>query len=136
MASGAYQSWKKSMLDGTNGGLIDFDTNTIKGLLAGNLNTHDNRDDVTEVTGTNYSAGGATLTGITVTASSGTITLDANDLTFSNVTIAAIRGLVTYKSTGVASADPLALWHDLGAQSVTAANFVVQFNASGLATLT
>jgi hypothetical protein len=142
MASGAYQAFKKSLLDRTNGGGIDFDADTLKLLLvsadqAANLNTHDNRDDITqEVTGTNYAAGGVTLSGVTVTASGGVATLDAIDATFSNVTIAAIRGSVLYKSTGSAAADPLAFWHDHGAQAVTAANYVVQWNASGIATLT
>lgn len=140
MASGAYQSWKKSMFDASNGGHVDLDTNTLKVLLvaadqAANLNTHDNRDDVTEVTGTNYTAGGATLASVTVTASSGTITFDAADTTFTNVTIAAVRGAIVYKSTGTAATDPLVAWFDVGAQAVTAANFVIQWNASGLVTL-
>ncbi len=142
MASGMYQASKKSLLDRTNGGGIDYDTDTLKVLLASadqaaNLNSHSNRSDITqEVTGTNYTAGGNSLASVTVTASGGVVTLDAADVTFSNVTIAAIRGSIVYKSTGTASTDQLSLWHDHGAQQVTAADYIIQWNASGLATLT
>ncbi len=137
-----YQAAKKSLCDRATGGGIDFDTDDIWCLLAsadqsGNLNTHDFRDDVTqEVSGTNYSAGGVDAGTITVTASSGTVTIDGPDVTFSNITVAAIRGSVLYKKTGgAASTDLVIFWHDHGAQSVTGADYVIQVNASGWATL-
>lgn len=138
MASGMFQSAKKGLWDRSVS--IDYDTDALKVLLvasdiAANLNTWDFRDDVTEVTGTNYSAGGVSLASVTVTASGGVATLDAADVTFSNVTIAAIRGSVIYKNVGTAATDPLSLWHDHGAQSVTGANYVVQWNASGICTI-
>lgn len=143
MASGVYQSAKKNMFDGAlTGGLIDLDTDTIKCLLAsadqsGNLNTHDYYNDITqEVTGTNYTSKGATLASKTVTASSGTITFDAADVTFTNVTIAAIRGSVLFKDGGGADSTlPLFCWHDHGAQAVSAANYIISWNASGIVTL-
>lgn len=140
MASGMYMSAKKGLLDRATVS-IDYDTDPLKVLLvaadqAANLNTHDFRDDLTEVTGTNYSAGGASLASVTVTASGGVVTFDAADVTYTNVTIAAIRGSVIYKNVGTAATDPIAFWHDHGAQSVTAANYVIQWNASGIATLT
>lgn len=140
MASGMFQSAKEGLFDRANVS-IDYDTDTLKVLLvasdiSGNLNSYDFRDDVTEVSGTNYSAGGATLASVTVTASAGTVTFDAADVTFSNVTIAAIRGSVIYKATGGASStDPVAFWHDHGAQAVTAGDYVIAWNASGIATL-
>lgn len=140
MASGAYQSFKQSLLDRTVGGGFDLDTDTFNVLLvaadqAANLNTHDFRNDVTEAAGTNYTAGGVALGSKTVTASSGTITFDAADTTYSNVTIAAIRGSIIYKVVGSPATDPLALWHDHGAQAVTAADYVIQWNAGGIMTL-
>lgn len=140
MASGAYQSAKKGLLDRATVS-IDYDTDALKVLLvsadqSGNLNTHDFRDDITqEVTGTNYTAGGVALASVTVTASGGVATFDAADVTYSNVTIAAIRGSIVYKNVGTAATDPLAIWHDHGAQSVTGANYVIQWNASGLMTI-
>lgn len=141
MASGAYQSFKKGLLDRATVS-IDLDTDTLNVLLtvgdqAANLQTHDFRNDITdEVTGTNYASGGIVLASKTVTASGGVATFDAADSTFTNVTIAALRGAVVYKVVGTAATDPLALYFDLGAQTVTAANLVVQWNAGGLLTLT
>lgn len=140
MASGMYQSAKKGLFDRATVS-IDYDTDALKVALvaadqAGNLNTHDFRDDITEVTGTGYTAGGVALGSVTVTASGGVVTFDGADTTFSTVTIAAIRGSVIHKNVGTAATDPLAFWHDHGAQAVTAANYVIQWNASGIATLT
>lgn len=102
-------------------GQIDFDTDTIKVLLATdayvpNKDTHDFRDDVTnEITGTGYTAGGITVS-VTVTRD------DANDrvdITFASVnwptaTFTA-RKAVYYKSRGGASsADELILVKDFG----------------------
>jgi hypothetical protein len=141
MASGAFMSFKESLCDRSIGGGFDLDTDTLNVILvasdiAANLNTWDFRDDVTEVTGTNYTAGGVALGSKTVTASSGTVTFDAADTTYSNVTIAAIRGSVIYKVVGSAATDPLALWHDHGAQAVTTADYQIQWNASGIMTMT
>lgn len=139
MASGMFQSAKKGLFDRATVS-IDYDTDALKVALvatdiAANLNVFDFRDDITEVTGTNYTIGGVALASVTVTASGGVATFDAADTTFTNVTIAAIRGSVIYKNVGTAATDPLAFWHDFGAQSVTAANFVIQWNGSGIATL-
>lgn len=140
MASGMYQSAKKGLFDRATVS-IDYDTDALKVALvaadqAANLNTHDFRDDITEVTGTGYTAGGVSLASVTVTASAGVVTFDAADTTYTTVTIAAIRGSVIFKNVGTAATDPIAFWHDHGAQSVTAANYVIQWNASGIATLT
>ena len=141
MASGLYQAVKQSIWDRSIHSGVDIDTDSLKLLLAsadqsGNLNTHQDRADVTqEVTGTNYSAGGVAVSGVTVTASAGTVTIDATDVTFSNVTIAAIRGSILYKSSGTDTTDLLIAWHDHGAQSVTTADYIVQWNASGLWTM-
>lgn len=140
MASGLFQSAKKTFIDRSVGGGFDVDTDTLNILLvasdiAANLNTWDFRNDLTEVTGTNYTAGGLLLSGVSVTASGGTVTIDATDVTFVNVTIANIRGSVIYKVVGTAATDPLLIWHDLGAQVVSAADFIIQWNASGIFTL-
>jgi hypothetical protein len=142
MASGAYYAFKESLMDRSIHSGVDLDTDTLAMLLVtadqdGNLATHQDRADITqEVTGTNYSAGGQTLDGVTVTQSSGTVTLDATDETFSNVTLADVDGGVIYKSGGTASTDLLIVYLDFGAQVVTAADLIVQFNASGILTLT
>jgi hypothetical protein len=96
-------------------GSIDLDTDTFKLMLTTsaytpNQDTHDFRDDVTnEVTGTGYTAGGVTLTGVTVSydAATNQVRISWNDPTWPNSTISA-RGAVIYKSRGgAASADEL-----------------------------
>lgn len=142
MPNAIYQAFKESSWDRSIHSGVDLDTDTLKLLLVsadqdGNANTHEDRADITqEVSGTNYTAGGATLASVTVTASGGTVTFDAADVTFSNVTIADIDGGVIYKSSGTAATDLLIVYQDYGNQVVTGADFVVQFNASGIMTAT
>ena len=91
-------------------GTIDLDTDTFKMMLTTsaytpNIDTHDFRDDVTnEVTGTGYTAGGATLSGVGVTydAASNQIRVTWTDPTWPTSTITA-RTAVIYKSRGGAS---------------------------------
>jgi hypothetical protein len=139
--SSAYQAFKESLMDRSIHSGVDLDTDSLKVLLVSadqdaNANTHQDRADVTqEVTGTGYTAGGVALASVTVTASSGTVTFDAADTTFSTVTIASILGSVVYKDSGSAATDLLIVYHDHGSQAVTGADYVVQWNASGLMTL-
>lgn len=118
MASFIYNSFWEDL----GKGAIDLDTDTIKCLLTTssyteNKDTHDRRDDVTnEVTGTGYTAGGATVT-VTVTKNT---TLDTTTYTFAAATWATstitARKAVYYKSRGGASsADELIAINDFGA---------------------
>lgn len=106
---------------------IDFDTNTFKAMLVTssytpNKDTHDRRDDVTnEVTGTGYTAGGATST-VTVTKDTANdkVTIQFGAVSWASSTITA-RGCVYYKSRGGASsADELVAYNDFGADVSTA----------------
>jgi hypothetical protein len=63
------------------------------------------------------------------------VTLDATDETWTNLTQADIDGAVVYKSSGSAATDLLIVYLDFGNQAVTAADLIVQFNASGILTL-
>ncbi len=96
-------------------GAIDLDTDTFKILLTTstytpNQDTHNFRDDVTnEVVGTGYTAGGATLAGVSVTYDTATneVRISWTDPTWPSSTITA-RTAVIYKSRGgAASADEL-----------------------------
>ena len=100
---------------------IDFDTNTFKAMLvtssySPNKDTHDRRDDVTnEVTGTGYTAGGAT-SAVTVTKDTANdkVTIQFGAVSWASSTITA-RGCVYYKSRGGASsADELVAYNDFG----------------------
>jgi hypothetical protein len=129
MASFIYNSFWADL----GAGNIDLDTNTFKVMLVTSSYTadkdaHDRRNDVTnEVSGTAYTAGGATCT-ITIATNT---SLDRTTYTFTSVnwptsTITA-RGAVVYKSRGGASsADELIFYNDFGSNiSTSAATFTV-----------
>lgn len=115
-------------------GAIDLDTDTFKVMLTTsaytpNIDTHDFRDDVTnEVTGTGYTAGGATLAGVSVTydAASNQMRVSWTDPTWSTATITA-RTAVIYKARGGASSadELLAYMTDSADVTSTAATFTL-----------
>jgi hypothetical protein len=120
----------------------DWLTGTIKTSLhtatyTPNQDTDDFWNDATnEVSGTNYTSGGVTLGSKTSVYDTGTdeIRLDAADAVWTTATIASIRYAVVYEDTaGASTTDPVMSYYDLGAQSVTAANFTVQWDATGVA---
>ncbi|KKM82274.1 hypothetical protein LCGC14_1321230 [marine sediment metagenome] len=124
---------------------IDFDTDVIKVMLTTLTyvpaqDTHDYKDDVTnEVTGTGYTATGATLASKTVTYTAGTNkhTLDAADVTWSASTITA-RIAVIYDSTPATDPTrPLISYQDfITDQSSSGGDFTIQWNASGIIEIT
>lgn len=125
-------------------GSINWPSDTIKVALTTSTYTpdqdaHDFFNDVTnEVTGTGYTAGGATLASKTSTYTSGTNTqaIDAADVTWSTSTITA-RYAVIYKSTGTASTSPLIGYVDFGADVISSAgNFTITWDAAGIFTMT
>lgn len=90
---------------------IDFDSDTIKVMAcsssyAPNVDTHRYKSDVTnEVSGTNYTAGGATAGTPTVAydGASNTLKFDADDVTWPGA-IPACRFLVVYDSSPASDA--------------------------------
>ena len=124
---------------------IDWDTDTIKVMLCTstyvpNQDTHRYKSDVTnEVTGTGYTAGGATLASCTATytAATNVLMLDAADASWASSTITA-RYAVVYDATPATDATrPLICWVDFGADvSSTAATFTITWDAAGIVTLT
>lgn len=138
-----YDNFLYGQMNGTSNAVIDFDTDTIKVALATNsytpaATTHDFFDDITnEVTGTNYTAGGATLGSKTVALSSGTVTFDAADVTWtaSGSGFSTARYAIIYKSTGTASTSRLICYVNFGADvGNTVADLVLVWNASGIIT--
>ena len=139
MADVVYNSFKRDIMNGS----IDLDTDTIKVALVTSSYTpdqdaHDNFDDVTnEVSGTGYTAGGATLASVTVSVDNtdNEGVFDAADVTWSTSTITA-RGAVIYKSTGTASTSKLIGYIDFGSdKSSSAGNFTIQWNSEGILNL-
>jgi hypothetical protein len=132
----------KNILTGAN--VIDFDSDTIKVALATasytpDQDTHDFFNDVTnEITGTGYTAGGATLAGKAVTYDTATneVRWDASDTSWSTATFTA-RYAIVYKDTGSAATSPLIALIDFGANvSVTAGTFLITWAATGIAKIT
>lgn len=125
-------------------GLIDFDTDTIKVALCTSSytpaqDTHDFFNDVTnEVSGTGYTAGGATLASASITYTGGTnvLKLDGADTSWTTSTITA-RYAVIYKSTGTAATSPLIAYVDFGADVISSAGTLqITWDAAGIATVT
>jgi len=124
---------------------VDFDSDTIKVALLSssytpNQDTDDYFNDVSayEVTGTGYTAGGATLANKSVTYTSGTnvTKFDADDVSWTSSTITA-RYAVVYDSTGTASTSALIGYVDFGSnQSSSSGTFSIVWDAAGIFTTT
>lgn len=137
MADILYTSFKRDIMNGA----IDLDTDTIKVMLVTSAYTpsasHAKRSDITnEVTGTGYTAGGATIGSPTVSNVSTTGVFDGADVAWTTSTITA-RGAVLYKARGGAStADELICFIDFTTDKVsTAGTFTIAWNASGIVVL-
>ena len=80
-----------------------------------------------EVTGTNYTAGGNTLSVVAPTSSSTTAFLDFSDTTWSSATITANGALIYNDTQGDKAVAVLAFGAD---KSSTAGDFTIQFPAA------
>jgi hypothetical protein len=139
-ASGMYGLTLEKMFIDTAGQSMEAETH--KGLLVTdsytpNFDTHDFRNDITnEVTGTGYTAGGATITGTEITLSSGVLTWDFADPSWTSSTIANAMAHVSYFNVGADTTDQLLLLLDfVTAVSTTNGTLLVAINASGAMTL-
>lgn len=111
----------------------------IEDTATANFDTHDFWADLeaNEVSGTGYTAGGETLTSTELTISSGVLTYDAADVSWSSSTIPdAMAAVVYFARGGASSADELILLSDfVNAASSSNGTFSIQWSASGLATI-
>lgn len=124
---------------------IDLDTDVLKVMLTTSAyvpdqDTHRYKSSVTnEITGTGYTATGATLGTVTVgyTGATNVLKFDAADTVWAASTITA-RYAVIYDSTPATDATrPLIAYIDFGADvSSTAADFTIVWDANGIVTLT
>jgi len=116
--------------------VIQYSLHTVAQTV--NVDTDDFFNDWSgsEVSGTGYTTLGVTLGSKTSVYDTGTdeTRLDAADAAWTTVTIAAFRyGLCWENTAGASTTDPLLIYNDLGAQTVTAANLTIQFDATGVA---
>lgn len=138
MASILFNYWKRDVMRG----LIDMDGDTFyvmlinsTGVTAGDKD-HQYRSSYTanEVSGTGYTAGGAALTSLVVSAdlTNDLAYFDGADVSWASATITA-RGAVVYKSTGAATQDPVVCMFDFGSdQTATNGTFTIQWSTAGL----
>lgn len=137
MADVIYNSFfYDSMMGNVTPGVHTFKLMLVSSGYTPNKDTHTKRSDVTnEVTGTGYTAGGATLAGNTITQdnTNDLAKWTANAVTFDPATLTA-RGAVLYRSRGsLASADELVKYFDFGSdKSSSAAPFTVEFSTDGI----
>jgi hypothetical protein len=137
MASFVYHSAKEYIANGA----IDLDNDTLKVALLGSGHTPDQANDANyadvsadEISGSGYTAGGATLSGVTVTRSGATVKLDATDPEWTALA-PDFRYAVLYDDTH--ASDTLIALLDPGAlQSPSGQNARVVFDANGILTLT
>lgn len=124
---------------------IDLDTDVIKVMLCTstytpNQDTHQYKSSVTnEVSGTGYTAGGATLASVTVTYTAGTnvFMFDAADTVWAASTITARYAVIYDSSPGTDATRPLIGYVDFGADvSSTGAAFTITWDAAGIFTVT
>lgn len=152
-AFNSYNTFIKTQMNGGNdttgsstanaARVVDFDTDTIKVMLVTNsyvpsATGHACKNSVTnEVTGSNYTAGGITLSSLTLTLSGATATFDAADVTWSQHAsgFSNARHAVIYKDTGTAATSTLIGWCDFGAdKGNVSGDLILNFNAAGILT--
>ena len=136
MANVIYNSFKQKIMDGS----IDLDTDTIKVALViasytPDQDNHESFADITnEVSGTGYTAGGATLSNVSITKDNtdNEGVFDADDVTWSNSTITA-RGAVVYKDSGTPATSWLICYIDFGSDySSVAGDFKITWNSEAI----
>ncbi len=128
--------------------VADMDTDTFNCSLSttANATAHtaasNARTDVTNqvANGSGYTTGGVALTGVVWSRSSGTVTWDSNDpsWTASGGTITARYAYITDETVAAPVADPIVVSSDLDAASIsvtTGNTLTIQMNASGIFTL-
>jgi len=117
-------SFKEEILEAIH----DFTSHTFKVALYTNSATLNASTTAysssNEVSGTGYSAGGATLTAVNPTTSGTTAIVDFNDVTFSGSTITA-RGCLIYNSS--ASNKAVAVFDFGSDQASSSSNFTITF---------
>lgn len=132
--------------DHTWNAMIDWTADTIKAALTNSTEVPDqdlddfwNDAEANEITGTGYTAGGATLTTPTRTYTAGTnvLKLDADDVAWTTASFTARNAHVYKDRGGLTSADELISYITFGAdETVATGTFTIAWSASGLITST
>lgn len=137
ITSAVCNSFKTEVLGGTH----DLDTDVIKIALikatpagtygAGTTNYSDVTGSADEASGTNYTAGGNTLAGATITLDTATAIVDFTDTVWASATVST-DGAIIYNSSKAGRA--IALIDFGGTVTSTAGDFTIQFPVAAAAT--
>jgi hypothetical protein len=123
----------------------DWDTDSVKTMLTTvtyvpNQDTHKYKSDVTnEVVGTGYTATGVAISPLTSAYATGTNiwNLDGADAAWTTATFTCRIGVTYDASPATDATRPLLSYVDMGAdQTVSAANFTIQWAAAGIVQVT
>ncbi len=142
-ASGLFGLTKEKQLIDTLGLSLESETDLSVAMITDSatpaFDTMDFWSDLeaNEVSGTGYTAGGATLTGTELTIASGVLTYDANDVSWSSSTISNAMAAVGYFDRGGATtADELEFLSDfVTAASSSGGTFTIEWAAAGIYTV-
>jgi hypothetical protein len=128
----AFQGWNSSTQGWGEGPWGEIALYTSSATLSAATTAYSTSN---EVSGTNYIAGGNTLTNVTPTTSSTTALTDFADTTWSSSTITARGALIYNSSTTAGAADRAIVVLDFGADKTsTSGDFTIQFPAAGAST--
>ena len=124
-------SFKTELLQGvhnftaTTGNTFKIALYTSSATLGAGTTAYSTSNEITNTSGTAYTAGGATLTSVTPTSDSTTAVCDFSDVSYTDATFTA-NGCLIYNDT--ATGDPACVAVAFGAdKTVTSGTFTIQF---------
>jgi len=120
MASVIYDSFLADVFAGNCSTASTYKAMLVSSSYSEDRGAHSKRSSVTgEVTGTGYTAGGASITlSATLNTSTHKLTLTVGSVSWASSTITA-RKLIVYKNTGIAANDNLVCCVDAGGDTTT-----------------
>jgi hypothetical protein len=131
ITSAVCTSFKVELLKGvhnftaTTGNTFKLALYTSDATLGASTTAYGTSNEITNTSGSAYTAGGATLTSVTPVASSTTAVCDFNDVSYSSATFTA-NGCLIYNDT--ATGDPACVSVAFGGdKTVTSGTFTIQF---------
>ena len=131
ITSAVCTSFKVELLKGvynftaTTGNTFKIALYTSSATLGAGTTAYSTSNEITNTSGTAYTAGGATLTSVTPTSDSTTAVCDFSDVSYTDATFTA-NGCLIYNDT--ATGDPACVAVAFGAdKTVTSGTFTIQF---------
>ena len=131
ITSAVCTSFKVELLKGvhnftaTTGNTFKIALYTSSATLGAGTTAYSTSNEITNTSGTAYTAGGATLTSVTPTSDSTTAVCDFSDVSYTDATLTA-NGCLIYNDT--ATGDPACVAVEFGAdKTVTSGTFTIQF---------